>query len=134
MSLKEKFVVAIAIFFPFLAIADTTLQSPTGQVPTGPLPPGLSDPSFKGVANFALRIIGNVMATIFALFGLGLIYLVFKYISALRQGSKDADTYKNLLIAAIVGMAVLFSLWGIVSLISNTMGFGFGIPQFQAGH
>ncbi len=90
--------------------------------------------SFKEIIKFILMIVGYLMQTIFALISLFIIWTTFKYINSLRGGdSKAADEYKRILIGAVIGLAVAFSLWGIIEIISNTLGFGaVGIPQFTA--
>lgn len=93
-----------------------------------------SGDSFKDIATLVLKVINYLMQTLFALISLGIIYTTFKYINALKKGdSKTADEYKRIMIGAIIGLAVAFSLWGIITLIANTLGWGrVGIPQFTA--
>lgn len=90
--------------------------------------------SFRDIATLVLKIVNYLMQTLFALISLGIIYTTFKYINALKKGdSKSADEYKRIMIGAIIGLAVAFSLWGIISLIANTLGWGrVGIPQLSA--
>ncbi|HXK37614.1 MAG TPA: hypothetical protein VJ579_00915 [Candidatus Paceibacterota bacterium] len=90
--------------------------------------------SFRELVGFALVIVGYLMQTIFALFSLGIIYTVFKYISALNKGDgKTAGEMRLRLIWGIVGMAVLFSLWGIIYIFTNTLGWSeVGIPILKA--
>jgi hypothetical protein len=41
---------------------------------------------------------------------------------------KEIKDSKNLVIWGIVGLFVLFSVWGIVAFIRNEFGFGSGVP------
>lgn len=90
--------------------------------------------SFRDVVGLALKIVNYLMQTIFAVFSLGIIFTVFKYIMALNKGDgATALQMRQRLIWAIVGMAVLFSLWGIISVLTTTLGWsGAGIPLLTA--
>lgn len=92
--------------------------------------------SFRDVVMLALTIVGYLMQTIFALFSLGIIFTVYKYISALNAGDgKVAAEMRQRLIWGIIGMAVLFSLWGIIYLFSRTLGWSdslIGVPVLKA--
>ncbi len=92
--------------------------------------------SFRDVVGLALNIVYYILQTIFALFSLGIIYTVYKYISALNKGDgKTATEMRNRLIWAIVGMAVLFSIWGIIWILANTLGWSnVGVPILRAPH
>jgi hypothetical protein len=92
--------------------------------------------SFRDVVGLALNIVYYLMQTIFALFSLGIVYTVYKYITALNKGDgKTAGEMRSRLIWAIVGMAVLFSIWGIVYLLANTLGWqDVGVPLLTAPH
>jgi hypothetical protein len=91
--------------------------------------------SFKELVGLALTLVGYLMQTIFALFSLGIIYTVFKYISALNAGDgKTAGEMRLRLIWGIVGMAVLFSLWGIIYIFTHTLGWSdslVGVPLLK---
>lgn len=116
--MKKTFTITLFTLFPAIASAASLV--------------GLTN--VKDVANTALEVVGFMMQTIFALISLGVIYTVYRYIKALRSGdAKAAVEYRKLLIGAIVGLAVVFSLWGIISLLSNTLGWGsFGRPVLSA--
>jgi hypothetical protein len=92
--------------------------------------------SFRDIIGMALTGSGYVMRSIFALFSLGIIYTVFKYIAALNSGDgKSAGEMRERLIWGVVGMAVLFSLWGIIYLLSGSLGWSesvVGIPVLKA--
>ncbi len=89
---------------------------------------------FTDVAQIALNLLNLMMQTVFALVSLGIIWTTFKYVNALREGAADkAKEFRKILIGAVVGMAVVFTLWGIINLIANTLGWtDVGIPQFRA--
>ncbi len=89
--------------------------------------------TFRDVVGLALTIVNYLMQTIFALFSLGIIFTVYKYISALNKGDgKTAGDMRARLIWGIVGMAVLFSIWGIIYLLTNTLGWSnVGVPVLK---
>jgi O-antigen/teichoic acid export membrane protein len=89
--------------------------------------------NFRDAAEFALGVVSTLMQTLFAFISLGIIYTVYRYISAVRKGDKDAVRFRSMLIWAIVGLAVAFALWGIITLLANTLGWSnVGIPQLKA--
>lgn len=109
--------ITAAIFLPIIASAQL-------------LPSGAS---FKSVTELALRVIYYLMQTLFALISLYVVYITWKYIYALKEGDSKANEYRNRLIGAIIGLAVAFSLWGIITLLSDTLDWtGVGIPEFTA--
>lgn len=90
--------------------------------------------SFRDVVGLALQWVTYLMQMIFALFSLGIMYTVYQYISALNKGdSKTSGDMRQRLIWGIVGMAVLFSLWGIIAILTNTLGWSAaGVPLLNA--
>ncbi len=89
--------------------------------------------SFADFISRVLRIIYMLMQSLFAVIGLYIIFITWKYINALREGDAKAAEYRNRLIGAIIGFAVSFSLWSIIGLFSNTLGWTkTGIPMFTA--
>lgn len=89
--------------------------------------------SFKSLVGGALNVVYYLMQSIFAVFSLGIIYTVFKYIVALNHGdAKTAGDMRQRLIWAIVAMAVLFSIWGIIYMLTQTLGWtNVGIPTLS---
>jgi succinate dehydrogenase/fumarate reductase cytochrome b subunit len=76
----------------------------------------------------SLIVLGVSVAFFFFLWGLA------KFIWALSEGSEDSmDTGKQLMIWGTVAIFVLVSLWGILVLMSQILGFSDGVlfvPQF----
>jgi ABC-type nickel/cobalt efflux system permease component RcnA len=100
---------------------------------TALLPTVAAAATFRDASEVALGVVSALMQTLFALVSLGIIYTVYRYINAVRNGDKDATRFRAILIWAIVGLAVAFSLWGIVTLLANTFGWSdVGIPQLEA--
>ena len=91
-----------------------------------------SSETFKGIAGEGLNVLTRLMQTVFVLFSFGIIYTTFRYITALREG-KGAEEMRSRLLWAVVGMAVVFSLWAIIYLFANTLGWtaSVGIPAFS---
>jgi hypothetical protein len=113
---KLSLIISSALAIPVLALAAVQLGS------------------FRDLVGLALTIVAYLMQAVFAIFSLGIIYTVFRYINALNKGdAKVAEEMRNRLIWAIVGMAVLFSLWGIIAIFTGTLGWqNGGIPQLSA--
>jgi hypothetical protein len=62
------------------------------------------------------------------------IFGVARYIRATGD-EKDIQSKKNFLIWGVVGLFVIFSIWGIITYIKGEFGFGgeVGIPQLPGG-
>lgn len=117
----KNIIISIAIFLvlPTIAFAQNALLSDTS--------------SFKSVTELILKVVYFLMQTLFAVISLAVIYVTWKYIMALNAGdSKTSTEYRKILIGAIIGLAVSFSLWGIIGIFSETLGWrDIGIPQFS---
>lgn len=114
----KKFIVVVSSFLPSLALAQafqTTLDTSDGTI-------------------------GGIMATVFQIINflvpigiaLGIVYFIFtviKYITAKDEEQKG--TYKGAMVYAIIGLFVITSIWGLVSVLNNTFGIqqGGGIGQ-----
>lgn len=113
--------IAIAIFLalPTVALAQNALLPDTSK--------------FSDVTDLILKVVYFLMQTLFAVISLAVIYVTWKYIMALNAGdSKTSTEYRKILIGAIIGLAVSFSLWGIIGIFSETLGWrDIGIPQFS---
>ncbi len=89
--------------------------------------------TFSDVTRITLRVVYYLMQSVFALITLGIIFVTLKYINALRTGDKAANEYRKILVGSIIGLAVAFSLWGLITVISNTLGWNdVGIPILSA--
>jgi len=116
--MMKKFIVVVSSFLPSLALAQafqTTLDTTDGTI-------------------------GGIMATVFQIMNflvpigiaLGIVYFVYaviNYITAKDEDKKGAA--KNTMIYAIIGLFVITSIWGLVSVLNNTFGIqqGGGIGQ-----
>jgi hypothetical protein len=86
--------------------------------------------SLKDLLRLFMDFIQFAMAILMALLSLGVIVLTFKYINAARSGKED-KTMRDRMIWTIVGTAVVFTLWGLVRVLSSTFDIAPGIPQFH---
>ena len=76
--------------------------------------------------------IGNLVSlAIPILIGIVLLYLVWVVIQAIRE--PKSETYKPV-IAGVVGLAVIVSIWGLVHLLQNAFLGGSSPTQIQAPH
>jgi hypothetical protein len=119
--MKKNIIITIAIFLalPAVAFAEKALLPDASK--------------FSDVTGLILKVVYLLMQTLFAVISLAVIYIAWKYIVALNNGDgKSATEYRKILIGSIIGLAISFSLWGIISIFSETIGWGdVGIPQFS---
>ena len=93
--------------FPLLASAQSTITS---------------------IVNTLSNIINQLIPLLLALALLAFFWGLIKYIW--NSGNAEAqDSGKNIMIAGIVGLFVMVSIWGIVGIIANTFGIQTGGPQ-----
>ena len=80
---------------------------------------------FIGLGLKLIPLLGVIALLVFVL-GVG------RFIKS-TQNEKEIEKTKNLLIWGVVGLFVLFTIWGIVTFIRAEFGFGgeVGIPQFN---
>lgn len=90
--------------------------------------------TFKDLAELFIRAINGVVVVIFSSLVAGLIYGVVLYI-ANADNEKRRTEIKGYLTWGIVGIIVLFGLWGILSILSYSLGWGdVGIVYIRAPH
>lgn len=84
--------------------------------------------NFKEVIQIFVQLLRNVFAVFIALIALGVAYGIFMYFASADNERKRTEI-KGYLLWAVIGLAVVVSLWGILALLSNTFGWGTpGIP------
>jgi len=72
-----------------------------------------------------LIYLGNLF--VYILISLAIIYLIFGIVRYLIAGGDDAKTKgKDIIIRGIIGLAIIFSIWGLVALVVNVAGLGGG--------
>lgn len=82
--------------------------------------------SFKDFVNGPVTEFGNlIVQLLFALAFLFFLYGVFKFFFA--QGEKGRDEGKKYVVYGLIGLAVLFSVWGLVRLFISTLGTWAGV-------
>jgi len=79
--------------------------------------------------NIGLRIIPLLGVIAFLVFVWG----VARFIKS-AGSEKEIKDSKNLLIWGVIGLFVLFAIWGIIAFLSNEFGFGSGIPVIPQIH
>jgi len=102
-------IIGAAAFSPFFAAA----QAPS---------------TFRQFGELVVRIVKYGVILLFVSLGVGLAYGVVVYL-AHADDAKMRETIKSYLLWGIIGIAVVFGLWGILAILSNTLGWGtVGIP------
>lgn len=89
--------------------------------------------SNKKFSDIVVDIVSDV-SSYFITFIVGLTVVVFiwgivKYIYK-ADSQAEREKGKNLMIWGLVGIFILFALWGILEVLGNTFGIDIGIPQF----
>lgn len=105
--MKKVLVSAVLYAVPFVALAQTTLVSAVETV--------------ANIINLIVPIIGALLLIYF-------FYGIAQYISA--GGDEEKRTAaRNMMIYAVIGMFVAFSIFGLVALVGRTFGVGNGSSQ-----
>jgi hypothetical protein len=103
------FLVTASVFIPSFALAQA---------------PG----TFREFAQLIVRIVKYGAAILFVSLGVGLAYGVVVYL-AHSDDAKMRENIKGYLLWAVIGIAVVFGLWGILTILSVTFGWGTpGVP------
>lgn len=87
--------------------------------------------SFGDILTLVKNLMAMGLAILMSLLSLSSIWLAFQYIQELRAGKQNAELRERM-IWTIIGTAVIFALWGLVAILTDTFGFTIGIPQFSA--
>lgn len=107
--LIKKFVLTLFVFMPYLALAQT---------------PG----TFRQFADLIVRILKSFTILLFVSLGVGLAFGVVIYL-ANADDAKMRENIKGYLLWGVIGIAVVFGLWSILTILSMTLGWGdAGIP------
>lgn len=106
--LKQLLIVAVALI-PSLAVAQA---------------PG----TFRQFAELIIAIVKYGVILLFVSLGVGLAYGVVVYLSH-ADDAKMRESIRSYLLWAIIGITVVFGLWGLLAILSATFGWGaVGIP------
>lgn len=86
-------------------------------------------------ASLVARFINIIQYVIPVIIGLGLLAFLYGLVVYLANGGNEEKRREsiNYMVAGIIGLFIMFAVWGIVALLSATFTFGepFGIPQIQ---
>lgn len=86
--------------------------------------------NLRAVAELFMKIMLNVTSILFALLGVGMLYGVVVFF-ANSDNEKKREEIKGYLLWGVIGIVVVFGIWGIVSIMRYSV-FGtsaVGIPQ-----
>lgn len=84
--------------------------------------------TFKDLAEFFIDIVKGLVSLVFASLAVAMVYGVVIYLLNADNEKKRTDI-KNYLLWGIIGITVAFGLWGILQILTDTMGWGTaGIP------
>lgn len=79
--------------------------------------------TFKDVAELFVDLIKGMIAILFASLSVALVYGVILYFLNADNESKRTEI-KNYLLWGVIGIIVVFGLWGILQILSDSMGWG----------
>jgi hypothetical protein len=77
------------------------------------------------IGKFVTLILNPAIGVIFALAGLLFVWGIVQFLKGLQEG-KVNDEGKQHMLWGVVGMLIMVSVFGILSLLSNTFGLGLG--------
>lgn len=121
-KIYKKIISILSFFiFPFVALAQVTLGSGGGSTPS----------TFSGIVCIIAKLCLDAIPFIIVIAVGAFIYGLIKYV-----GSGDNEEMRTegtkMMVYGIIGFFFIVSIWGIISLITNTFSLGnVGIPQFQ---
>lgn len=86
--------------------------------------------NLRDLAEFFMKIMLNITSILFALLGVGMLYGVVMFF-AHADNEKKREEIKGYLLWGIIGIVVVFGIWGLVSILRySVFGTGtVGIPQ-----
>lgn len=77
-------------------------------------------------------IVAAFLPLIFAAAFLYFLWGVFKFMQA--SDSKDKGQAKNRILMGLIGLFVMVSVWGIIKIVTNTLGIQAGVPMLQTDY
>lgn len=86
---------------------------------------------FREFVGLLLRIIQNTITILIGAIALGTLYGVMLYMMN-SDNEKKREELKGYLIYAVVGLSVVMSMWGLIAILTSTLGWGLVIPQITA--
>ncbi len=88
----------------------------------------IAQSTFKDLAEFFIDIVKGLVSLVFASLAVAMVYGVVIYLLNADNEKKRTDI-KNYLFWVIIGFSFAFGLWGILQILTDTMGWGTaGIP------
>ena len=84
--------------------------------------------TFKEFVAMLLEIIQNTITIFMSAIVVGIIYAVMLYMIN-SDNEKKREQIKGYLIYAVIGLSVIMGLWGIIEILTSTLGWDTLIPQ-----
>ena len=109
----KKTIIAASIFLPNLAFAAT---------------PRLG--TLADVINLVNSYLGMIIPLIFSIAVVCFIWGISRYFTS---GGEKLEEAKSMALYGIIGLFVMFSVWGLVNILLNTFGFNSGLPTIKTG-
>jgi fumarate reductase subunit D len=87
--------------------------------------------SFQDLGNFVISIInGLLVPLIFALAFIVFIFGVFRYFIMGGHDEEKRESGKNLIFYGLIGFFVMVSVWGLVHILTGTIGLTNNVPTY----
>jgi len=87
--------------------------------------------NFSDFVVIGLRLISNFIVIFMSALVLGILYGVFLYM-ANSDNEKRRESIKGYLVSAVIGLAVVVGMWGIIEIIQGSLfGGAFGLPRLS---
>ena len=98
----------------------------TGATILFPLTAFAADKKLSDIINTIVSYLGDILFLLMALAVVIFVWYVIKYFIMPNESRKEAGQY---VMYSLIGFFVILSMWGIVSVISNTLDIGGAGPQ-----
>ena len=87
--------------------------------------------SLKSFAELIVNILSGIVGVLFASLAVGILYGIVQYF-ANSDSEEKREKIKGYLLWAVIGIAVVFGMWGIFDILASTLGWGsVGIPLLR---
>ncbi|MCK5285876.1 MAG: hypothetical protein KAJ58_01465 [Candidatus Pacebacteria bacterium] len=86
--------------------------------------------SFKDLILIAVSLITAVIPVIVLL---AFIYFIWGLAQYLKNTGENRDEAQHMMLGGIIGFFVMISVWGLVAILSSTLGTGTNVPTNQGG-
>ncbi len=87
---------------------------------------------FLGLIAWATIVLSYIFPFILALSVIWIVWYIFRY--AVAGGEDDKSKAKTHIIWGIVGLFIMVSIWGLVTILTSTFGLTQGAPTIQGGY